>query len=85
MPFTVRLHVKRSTWSAGIAHAVTFYDARYPFTEYGQQIASYYLSTILGSTAGICLDGGAPDWWIDSATMADIRAWLESQLITERT
>jgi hypothetical protein len=44
---------------------VRVYDGRYDFTEYGQFISSYYLSTFLGGVlGGINLEGSVPEWYL---------------------
>ncbi len=56
---------------------VEFYDARYPHTEFGQFVSRYCLSTMLErDDAGLCLDGGVPEWSISADDMAAVRAWL---------
>jgi hypothetical protein len=56
---------------------VEFYDARYPHTEFGQFVSRYHLSTILErDNAGLCLDGGVPEWSVSANDMAAVRAWL---------
>lgn len=83
--FTVRLVSKGDRYGLDhcLAHdkdepLVEFYDARYPFTEFGQFVARYDISTILdGDDAGINLDGGVPEWTISADDMAAVRAWLE--------
>ena len=44
----------------------------------GQFVARYYLSTLThcAFAGGLCLQGGVPDWSIDSHTLALIRTWL---------
>lgn len=59
---------------------VEFYDARYRFegeagAEFGQFVSRYYLKTLQGGgrfnlrAHGLCLDGGVPDWNVDSGAM----------------
>jgi hypothetical protein len=56
---------------------VEFYDARYPHTEFGQFVSRYNFSTIWErDDAGLCLDGGEPEWSICADDMAAVRAWL---------
>ena len=61
-----------------------FYDNRYPHTEFGQFVSSYYVSTLLdGSTGGLCLDGGNADSWTVSADdMMLVRAYLRAMTDT---
>lgn len=63
---------------------VEFYDARYPHTEFGQFVSSYYVSTILGTDGygraegGLCLDGGnASEWTVSADDMATVRNFLK--------
>lgn len=63
---------------------VEFYDTRYPHTDCGQFVSSYYLSTILDGDQhfpvdelrGLQLDGGVPDWHISAAGMREVRKQL---------
>lgn len=56
---------------------VEFYDRRYPHTPDGQFVSRYYESTLLERMdLGLNLDGGIPDWRIDSVAMIVVRAWL---------
>ena len=64
---------------------VNFYDARFPFTEYGQFTGgSYYASTLLEkSDGGLILHGGVPDWRLDYQATAEMLAWLSDCLQTD--
>lgn len=60
---------------------VEVYDATYNFTQYGQFVSRYYLSTLLegnSRTTGINLHGGEPVWNIDSKNWNIVIKWLES-------
>ena len=61
---------------------VEFYDARYPFTAYGQFVSRYYMTTLLDRSEayGLDLDGGIRDWKIDRNTMASVMNWLREQV-----
>jgi len=67
---------------------VNFYDARFPFTEYGQFTGgSYYVSTLNeGESArnGLCLHGGVPDWQINAAEMEVVMDWIDECLAVHR-
>jgi hypothetical protein len=56
---------------------VAFYDTRYEHTPLGQFVSRYYVDTILKGTAGLCLDGGVPEWTISAAGMARVREHLQ--------
>ena len=61
------------------APMVEFYDARYPYSEFGQFVTRYYTSTLIrrGSPArGIQLDGGSPDWSITADNERDVLTML---------
>ncbi len=62
---------------------VEFYDARYKHTEDGQFVSRYYLSTLLetGSSEGINLQGGVPDWYIHADGMTPVMNWLKQYKI----
>jgi hypothetical protein len=64
---------------------VSFYDARWNFTEYGQFTGgSYYASKLLeDSPGGLFLDRGTPDWRIDHAEMREVLNWLSDCLISK--
>lgn len=62
---------------------VTFFDRRYNFTPNGQPTgASYYLSTLMGSSyerlseSGLCLHGGEPDWTLDARSFRTLANWI---------
>jgi hypothetical protein len=58
--------------------------ASYAFTEYGQFVSSYYISTFLEGDwkrergRGLNLNGGVPEWRITGQTMDDIMDWAET-------
>jgi hypothetical protein len=58
--------------------------ASYAFTEYGQFVSSYYISTFLEGDwkrergRGLNLNGGVPEWSITGQTMDDIMDWAET-------
>lgn len=55
---------------------VEFYDTRYKHTDFGQFVSRYYLSTLLKSENGLCLQGDVPSWSVGEACMNRIRDWL---------
>jgi hypothetical protein len=67
---------------------VEFYDARYLFSgeagaEFGQFVSRYYLSTLQACRMdrrahGLCLEGGVPDWTVDSGAMQVAYALLDN-------
>ena len=72
----------------GKAKYITFYDSRYikNFTKYGQQVAKYYMNTLLGKdglenksikNTALCLYGGVDDWYIDSKASNKLINWIE--------
>tara|TARA_R100001163_G_C4948052_1_gene117011 strand:+ start:262 stop:624 length:363 start_codon:yes stop_codon:yes gene_type:complete len=72
----------------GRAKYITFYDSRYVknFTKYGQQVAKYYMNTLLGKDGyggsikngyGLDLYGGVDDWYIDSKASNKLINWIE--------
>jgi len=62
------------------APLVEFYDSRYAHTEFGQFISSYYVSTILESDKGLCLEGSEAEWSVSADDMAAVRAWLKKEV-----
>jgi hypothetical protein len=56
----------------------------YAFTEYGQFVSSYYISTFLEGDwkrergRGLNLNGGVPEWQISGAMMDNIMDWAET-------
>ncbi len=72
IPFNVVLHLNSEN-----KQVVSFYDARYDFTEYGQFTGgSYYLEDIADHEGGLCLHGGVSDWNIDEKGMKQVVNWL---------
>jgi len=72
----------------GKAKYITFYDLRYKdkpfFSKYGQQVAKYYMNTLLGKDGycsiknrGLNLYGGVDDWYIDSNASNKLINWIE--------
>lgn len=72
----------------GKAKYITFYDLRYKdkpfFSKYGQQVAKYYMNTLLGKDGygsiknrGLDLYGGVDDWYIDSNASNKLINWIE--------
>ena len=56
----------RLTWEED-EPLILFYDARYPHTEWGQFVSSYYYCTLAqNGGVGINLDGGVDDWFVDA-------------------
>ncbi|EGQ64012.1 hypothetical protein GGI1_22916, partial [Acidithiobacillus sp. GGI-221] len=58
---------------------VEFYDTRYPFTNLGQFVSRYNLTTLVGTHPyghGLCLYGGEPDWTISDECFGKIQDWL---------
>jgi hypothetical protein len=62
---------------------VAFYDTRYEHSNFGQFVSRYYIDTILKGTAGLCLDGGVPEWTISAAGMARVREHLRFVYLRE--
>ena len=55
---------------------VEFYDADHKFTEWGQFVSRYCLSTIVNGEKrlcenGLCLDGGVPAWRLTGDQMKE--------------
>jgi hypothetical protein len=72
IPFNVVLHLNSEN-----KQVVSFYDARYDFTEYGQFTGgSYYVEDIADHEGGLCLHGGVSDWNIDEKGMKRVVKWL---------
>lgn len=60
---------------------VEFYDARYPFTEHGQFVSRYYLSTLKeGPARGLNLDGGIPAWSVTPENMVEVLDWTDDRI-----
>ena len=62
---------------------VSFYDARYDFTEHGQFVSDYNPETLLERQRGygLCLNGDYADWTIDGSTMNLVTSWLVHQVV----
>jgi hypothetical protein len=65
---------------------VSFYDARYDFTEHGQFVSDYNPETLLERQRGygLDLDGNQPNWYIDGSTMNLVLTWLVHHVIAEK-
>ena len=72
----------------GKAKYITFYDSRYKdkpfFNKYGQQVAKYYMNTLLGKDGygsiknrALDLYGDVDDWYIDSKASNKLINWIE--------
>lgn len=62
---------------------IEFYDARYPFTEYGQFVGRYYLDSLASnedSGVGLLLDDRIPSWRISGASLRQCLIWARSIL-----
>lgn len=59
---------------------VEFYDSRHKFSEHGQIVSRYRLSTLTekGRTGGLQLEGAVPQWSISEQGMEQVRDWLRS-------
>ncbi len=58
---------------------VEFFDPKYPHTDLGQFVSSYYLSTLLASrNDGLMLDTGSPSWQLSAQAFADVQQWLKT-------
>lgn len=69
---------------------VEFYDARYPHTEFGQFVSRYCVSTLLSDAerlakSGLCLNGGVPDWVLDSASISRVFTWIHEEISKSKT
>lgn len=83
IPFTVRIVEQGDKY--GLRDCLThnksepfveFYDGRYMHTQYGQFVARYNFTTLQDFKGGLDLDGGVPDWKVDAAAMAEVKAWM---------
>ncbi len=83
--FTVRLVRKGDSYGLNncLTHnedtiLVEVYDAEYAFTEFGQFVSRYYITTLLegGRGHGINLYGGEPKWSIDAKNWSKVLMWL---------
>jgi hypothetical protein len=67
---------------------VEFYDTRYLFSDLGQFVSRYNLSTLLDNHPfghGLCLDGGEPDWTLSDACFGKVQGWLKNlDLVPEK-
>ena len=82
--FTVRFVNKGDTYGRDfcLTHdkdepLIEFYDARYPHTEFGQFVSSYYVETLRGHTGGLILDGGIPEWTVSASGMKQVQNLIE--------
>jgi len=61
---------------------VEFYDMRYPHTQFGQFISSYYICTLLQSDklgCGLNLHGGVPEWSISAKDMVAVKSFIQER------
>ena len=70
VPFNVRIHEKNSK------KIVSFYDARYEHTEYGQFIASYYADTIAEHDNKLILYLDIENWQVSHENIKEIQKHL---------
>ena len=82
--FTVRFVNKGETYGRDfcLTHdkddaLIEFYDSRYPHTEFGQFVSSYYVKTLRGHDGMLTLDGGVPEWTVSAAGMAQVQKLIE--------
>lgn len=87
VPFNVRIVKKDENYgmSNSLTHTdddplVEFYDARYPFTEFGQFVSRYFASTLLKHNNGLCLDGYVPTWYITDKNMEDVKTFIKNNI-----
>jgi len=63
---------------------VEFYDTRYDHAASrgrGQFVQRYYIETLLdGSTGGLCLMGGVPEWGLSGEDMKIVREFLTNEV-----
>lgn len=60
---------------------VEFYDTRYPFSNLGQFVSRYNLSTLVDTHPyghGLLLYGGEPSWTISGECFGKIQDWLKT-------
>lgn len=70
IPFNVRIHEKNGH------KIVSFYDARFKFTEYGQKVSEYFASTIANHHNNLILDHGVNDWQVSHENIKEIQKHL---------
>ena len=82
--FTVRFVNKGDTYGRDfcLTHdkdepMIEFYDARYPHTEFGQFVSSYYVETLRGHAGKLILDGGIPEWTVSASGMEQVQNLIE--------
>ncbi len=57
---------------------VEFYDSRYPLTPRGQFVSRYFIETLTErEPAGLCLDGGIPDWTVSAEGMKQVLEYIK--------
>lgn len=62
---------------------VEFYYPRHATSDLGQFVTRYNLSTLLNrAPAGLCLQGGIPDWVVYPDAMSEIVSWLNKVYAT---
>lgn len=66
----------------GAMPMVEFYDLRHMHTGRGQFVSRYYVHTLRGHdrNRGLSLDGGAPSWTIDGATLSRVMSWVSDSI-----
>jgi hypothetical protein len=63
---------------------IEFYDNRHKHTEFGQFISRYNTSTLTSrDIAGLNLQGGVADWYIDAKEMHIVTEWLLQHPLTK--
>jgi len=67
---------------SGRSAKVAFYDTRYEFSNLGQFVSRYYISTLLenGTDCGLDLYGGEPSWKISKQGMDRVRLFLRKHI-----
>ena len=70
IPFNVRIHEKNGH------KIVSFYDARFKFTEYGQKVSDYFASSIANHHNNLILDFSVRDWEVSRENIKEIQKHL---------
>ena len=86
IPFNVRIKPENGM----LGPIVEFYDARFPHTEFGQFVSSYYIETLLTDhfgpaidseeCSGLTLDAGIPAWVIGKSACKQVGLFLRSRI-----
>lgn len=71
IPFNARIHEKNGK------KIVSFYDARFSFTDYGQKVSEYFASTIAEHHNNLILDLGVSDWQVSHENIKEIQEHLD--------